>query len=412
MPAVPFKQWLATALQSTTCTSPEYISAALQIAAALSQQIVTAELHANDPNARWDLPPPFPTSCIDWSSCITVSLANGNGDGELNHSKLEPLSIREPFDRSIDDVLGMFAEDFAGENNLQRPLHDTHNEAAAGNNFGEISCMNIADANFIYSNGSQAEGPMEKLLRIYSLGLVFYQLFSGGKLPPPELLVVFSPNGGFMSIAKGSGANNELDVGESSDNNQYDTKSSQRGFVGALDSFANALQMSDACADEEGSSFNSFDGNSKRQLSDSFNSFDVSHGTDPQSRNKRQSSYRSIRQSALSTSFVRCEKPIDVLRMQGVPTAICDIVYNMIDCINGTLMGQESYSEMFDVARDLQLMLQKPAIYLDPLDTDKLLLAGLELDDTLFVREHELSSLRHAYDRSMAGSAELAIDRS
>jgi predicted ATPase len=95
--------------------------------------------------------------------------------------------------------------------------------------------------------------------------------------------------------------------------------------------------------------------------------------------------------------------------MQGVPDSICDLIFNMIDCINGSLMRNESYSEMFDVMSDLRLMLEMPWRYLHPLDMDRVLQTGLELDETVFARDQEFASLQCAYQRSMSGSSELAI---
>eukprot|EP00956_Cyclotella_meneghiniana_P010264 scaffold14170_cov40-Cyclotella_meneghiniana.AAC.1 len=65
---------------------------------------------------------------------------------------------------------------------------------------------------------------------------------------------------------------------------------------------------------------------------------------------------------------------------------------------------------MSDVTFDLHLMLQKPSIYLDPLDKEKLVQVGLELDENMpFGRDEEFASLQNAYQRSMSGSSELAV---
>eukprot|EP00804_Cyclotella_cryptica_P019507 CCRYP_006660-RA/>CCRYP_006660-RA protein AED:0.11 eAED:0.11 QI:0/0/0/1/1/0.5/2/0/852 len=54
-------------------------------------------------------------------------------------------------------------------------------------------------------------------------------------------------------------------------------------------------------------------------------------------------------------------------------------------------------------------MIDKPSIFLHELDIAKLSSTGLELDDTIFVRDREFASLRGAYQRSVLGSPELAI---
>jgi ABC-type multidrug transport system fused ATPase/permease subunit len=81
----------------------------------------------------------------------------------------------------------------------------------------------------------------------------------------------------------------------------------------------------------------------------------------------------------------------------------------MIDCINKDFMGNESYNEIVDVTYDLQLMLDKPSVFLYDLDIEKLSRNGLELDDTVFGRNDEFSSLQSSYRRSLLGSPELAI---
>jgi len=96
------------------------------------------------------------------------------------------------------------------------------------------------------------------------------------------------------------------------------------------------------------------------------------------------------------------------LRIRGVPYPLCDVIQNMIDCVNGELMSNESYVNMSDVICDLQLMLDKPDIFLHGIDTTRQ--AGLELDETLlFQRDAEFQSLQDSYQRAVLGSAELAI---
>eukprot|EP00804_Cyclotella_cryptica_P002796 CCRYP_009345-RA/>CCRYP_009345-RA protein AED:0.19 eAED:0.19 QI:12/1/1/1/1/0.75/4/153/1027 len=64
---------------------------------------------------------------------------------------------------------------------------------------------------------------------------------------------------------------------------------------------------------------------------------------------------------------------------------------------------------MSDVTADLQLMIDKPSLFLHDLDVVTLSSSGLQLNDNLFMRDAELASLKHAYLRSISGSSELAI---
>jgi predicted ATPase len=100
---------------------------------------------------------------------------------------------------------------------------------------------------------------------------------------------------------------------------------------------------------------------------------------------------------------------VDGLRMKGVPYSLCDLIRNMIDCVNGDFMGNDSYSDLVDVTCDLQLMLDKPLVYLHDLDVGKLLLTGLDLNNTVFEQNDEFASLQSAYLRALSGSSELAI---
>ncbi|KAL3778189.1 hypothetical protein ACHAWO_013062, partial [Cyclotella atomus] len=457
MSAVSFKQWLA-ALQSTTCTSPEYISAALQIAAALTEQIVTSELHANDqdPNGEFEcsLPLPFPISRIDWSSFMTVYLHNVQvvneglreslrGEASRQSSPLEPLLLDAPYDSDDGGLLGLIAEDLERLSNNYEELYDedlkiedVHNAGAAAgvadeDDVGEGSedahlsnYLNVASAKLFSDNtGSQAQVSRERIQRIYSLGLVLYQLFSGGRLPPSELLVVSSPNGEFIKSVDAYASNQEGAAGEELEpGDEYDLAAwrsqcpsvntthsdehdlaagksrcssvdalaaggSRCSSVNAYDSGANdvARQLSQGSGESSAKCL----GSVKRRVDDSplgnmpgysrESSYDDSHCSSLQGVKKQSTSSRLMKQSIASSRILHCEEPINLLRLQGVPAPICDLIYNMVD------------------------------MYLDPLDTDKLLLTGLKLDDTLFVRDYEFSTLRHAYEQSMTGSSELAI---
>eukprot|EP00985_Skeletonema_marinoi_P011488 scaffold5474_cov81-Skeletonema_marinoi.AAC.1 len=81
----------------------------------------------------------------------------------------------------------------------------------------------------------------------------------------------------------------------------------------------------------------------------------------------------------------------------------------MLDCINGTLSGDDAYQSMSHVRDDLQLMLERPAIYLYDQDMGRLSMTGLQLGDTVFGRNEELSSLKECYRRSVSGKTEFAF---
>lgn len=131
--------------------------------------------------------------------------------------------------------------------------------------------------------------------------------------------------------------------------------------VNAYDSGANdvARQLSQGSGESSAKCL----GSVKRRVDDSplgnmpgysrESSYDDSHCSSLQGVKKQSTSSRLMKQSIASSRILHCEEPINLLRLQGVPAPICDLIYNMVDSINGSLMGQESYSEMFDVAHDL-----------------------------------------------------------
>ena len=99
---------------------------------------------------------------------------------------------------------------------------------------------------------------------------------------------------------------------------------------------------------------------------------------------------------------------VEPLKAKGLPLALCDLIANMLGCINGNLSGGDAYQNISEVRDDLQLMLDKPAIYL--YDQDMILLSnagGLQFGETMFGRNAELSSMKDAYRRSVSGDNEL-----
>eukprot|EP00577_Skeletonema_sp_RCC1716_P020726 CAMPEP_0113398878 /NCGR_PEP_ID=MMETSP0013_2-20120614/15218_1 /TAXON_ID=2843 ORGANISM="Skeletonema costatum, Strain 1716" /NCGR_SAMPLE_ID=MMETSP0013_2 /ASSEMBLY_ACC=CAM_ASM_000158 /LENGTH=303 /DNA_ID=CAMNT_0000283697 /DNA_START=19 /DNA_END=926 /DNA_ORIENTATION=- /assembly_acc=CAM_ASM_000158 len=73
-----------------------------------------------------------------------------------------------------------------------------------------------------------------------------------------------------------------------------------------------------------------------------------------------------------SDSQNKCAVSVEPLKGKRVPVQLCDLIANMIDCINGTLSGDDAYQSMTHVRDDLQLMLERPAIYLYDQDMGRL----------------------------------------
>eukprot|EP00986_Skeletonema_menzelii_P000224 scaffold59_cov144-Skeletonema_menzelii.AAC.7 len=102
-----------------------------------------------------------------------------------------------------------------------------------------------------------------------------------------------------------------------------------------------------------------------------------------------------------------CSISVEPLKEKGVPVSLCDLIANMLNCAEGTLRNDDAYNDMSEVRDDLQLMLDKPSIYLHDQDMGLLSTAGLQIGGTLFGRNAELSTIKEAYRRTMSGDSEL-----
>lgn len=169
------RQWMdkTLQLQSKNGLSQEYIAAALQIAISLTEQVKKSCSEDSG------LPPPYPMSRIDWTDSIEVSFEKRD---YLERSREELLSTNASAPSDLQNEKG---DGGADEGTLSIPPHLN---------------LNVAGAKIVY-NGQINESylsnnPNDELQKIYSLGLVFYQVFSPGQVPSAsELLVVSSPDG-------------------------------------------------------------------------------------------------------------------------------------------------------------------------------------------------------------------------
>ncbi|KAL3799122.1 hypothetical protein HJC23_002250 [Cyclotella cryptica] len=331
-----------------------YLASSLRIAVSLSDQLCSSE-----ELAEFGISDGLPPCGVDWAERVAVHLhARSDNDGAESLFS-QPVSFSdegfnsgsEAFKRedlvALLDSIGAEDElDF--ENSDSRAMNVSHkNEQISGtswiqdiafphvhsatlstdDNFANTASLNIDDGNSMAI----------KLLQIHSLGLVLYEVFSGGTKPPKEVF----------------------------------------GAAAVLNpKFENILGED--------------------------------HEDDPSAIISRKKQHSSIFHAGDSGAFAS-NLFIEHLRNKGLPGQLCDLMFNMIDCINGDFRSSESYDKMSDVNHDLQLMLEKPHTYLHDMDMAKASLTGLELKHAVFVRETEYASLQCAYRRSVSGSPELAI---
>ena len=98
---------------------------------------------------------------------------------------------------------------------------------------------------------------------------------------------------------------------------------------------------------------------------------------------------------------------LEQLKLKGLPTSICNLIINMINSINGKISSNETYTSIYDVQTDLQLMVYKPNRYLYDLDVDKLAITGLlPLNEyELEIRSEEFGLLLQSYKRCISSSS-------
>ncbi|KAK1744417.1 putative AAA ATPase [Skeletonema marinoi] len=216
--------------------------------------------------------------------------------------------------------------------------------------------------------------------RIYSLGVVFYVLFSGGERPAAHFSTATEVVEQKLS-GKSDTETEELSQELSEDLDPLP-------FDQAPIDLAVELSLLDGIGDDE---------YVQDPLGD--NTFDDA----PQHPNpkKRQSSQQNLN---ISNS---CSVPVESLREKGLPSPLCDLVANMLDCTNASLSGEDSYQSMSDVRNDLRLMLDNPNTFLRDLDMTKLSTTGSQFIEKMFGRNVELSTIKDAYRRSISGDCGL-----
>jgi hypothetical protein len=208
---------------------------------------------------------------------------------------------------------------------------------------------------------------------------VFYQIFSGGEHPPN------------LEHAKGEGEENPESSHRSSEALSQELLENleplpfDQDHGGTID-LAGALSILDDVEEE----FNLLDDNVRGD--------NLFNHPNPKKRHTAQNGcFNNM-----------CAVSVEPLKAKCLPRALCDLVANMLDCANGTISQDDTYRKMADVRDDLQLMLDKPSIYLYDQDMGRLSATGLQFGDRALGRNAELSTIKDAYRRSVSGESELA----
>ena len=293
------RDWIKTAKAcsgNTTRQSPKYIDACLRIAASVARQIGDAE--ETSPEDLVSLP----RNIGNWADYIRVKLR-------------------------------------------EHGTHDVYEEA------NRSAIYNIDSAELITPGILKNSGGKRDLLsleerrrRIYALGMVFYEMFSGSKtvrLPPREISELKEDS----SVAETEDLNAKLesfldffDVKESFERDGIDEPWSdieeEEGLV-QLD-----VHEKEEDSDEELKEFarsllptcHSVDLTNRLRLDENNitdNALGLSESTSPDET-------KSKRKSLSETSNVSIQLGL------SIPVPLCDLITNMLDCVNGDFSGEES----------------------------------------------------------------------
>lgn len=369
---------------SFVVSSDAYLKPALKIAHSLADQICKAEEYASIQvqNHRvenycsiFSQSQYLPDASFAWSDRITVWLSREFGPSckERGPSQSQSSNVKLPSESksiqnnpNFDESRRLIFEEVE--------IDGDELQGNAGKQMeGKLSFHNVElvelspPQNYDGTNGDLSEHSG----RICSLGLVFYELFSGGQRPP------------------------EL-VSKSCDEKSSENDASGENYDPLPANFnCNPLELGNAL---------SIIGNLSNN--DDILSKEVNGLDNLRNDRKKTRTFADMKKSPCALSGVSVEP----LRMQNLTSSLCDLVANMIDSINGDFCGDGAYQRMSDVRSDLLLMLEKPDQFLRNLDLEKLSVTGLKINETVFGREGEFASLQQSYHRTIStSSSEFAI---
>ena len=361
--------WPPEIRRSLALSSEDYLRSALRVALSLADQFCLNKADGRRRDENDGRPPrrPLPAPGNDWADRAVVHLSGDGNDNRIvvGCDDLPPCDASSSFRPFLFDVAryGVDVEPLELQAALNHLIPDqsictreeTYDQAAAGSvEAGRPNiapCHDVAWAEILPSSteyeSCDDDGDRDEIHRICSLGLVFYEIFSGGERHP------------------------ETEVVSGETLSWYDKAS-------AID-FSHQLNFTDHHDDIGDSSIRTSDVH-----------------TLPRKKKSPQ-----ILSTVDSISFA--------LKRKGVPISLSNLIGNMLDCVNGDLCGREAYRTMSDVRSDLRLMLDKPDRFLYDMDVETLAVTGLQLHEAVFERTMDFSDLHNSYMRSISGENEFAV---
>ena len=320
-------QWPINVRNSLALCSGEYLMLALRVALSLAEGICEAE----DEVARGDRTKVWPAPRTNWSDRVQVCLS------------LDGTNIKQ--------------NAFKFKNAVFMPLQTDE----------------------IASDGLRIRDNMQ---RIYSLGIVFYEIFSGGQRPPELQKRSNNAKGGGKLDDETAEVISQEWSPEASENFDFlDTNNDGSDIV----DLADKLHTLDGMNPDTGDLFSDIEGD------------EIVNNQITQKRQVKRSDYQ------------LGDMTVEPLKAKCIPRSVCDLIANMLDCGCDNRGGDDTYRKMSEVRDDLSLILEKPATYLYDKDMGKLSLSGLQLGDAMFGRNAQLSAVKNAYKRSLSGRNEMVM---
>ncbi|KAK1734958.1 putative ATPase [Skeletonema marinoi] len=324
-------QWPANVRNSMALCSDEFLISALRVARSLAEQISEAEDNIAERENNSDSDDEdhslLPAPGINWADKVQVHVTS---DGAANV-----------------------------------------NNGVSNNLLFSIEKADFSPDDMSYKGQSESEDGMR---RIYSLGLVFYEIFSGGERPEE----IEQPKGGGEESHAYKTEVIFQELSQETSEHNVDPLPPIDDVDG--DSFDVANIFDDVIEDED-----------EYNLCNDILGDDFFNAENPRKRQTQSCHYKVY------------DVSVEPLKAKFLPGPLCDLVANMIDCANGNPSSEDSYHKMSEVRDDLQLMLDKPAIFLYDQDMGR---AELQFGDRMFGRNAELSTIKDAYRRSAADGSE------
>ena len=292
------------------------------------------------------------------SASVTESNHYDN-DTSSRHSQMKPSANAFAYNNSYD-----FNPAKSSDNTLDSASASHHQV-----NYLEIESALICPKN---KHVNKPSSQPRTSRQIFHLSLVFYRLFSGGDTPPSTLMTLASLPRAFVSLCTMTLVKNG--TASNGNNSSSYNHSNNNGYANMNN-----------------------DNQDDRSLSN-------------QSNSKRH-------QGPARKEIGLCQISCEYLLLSGVPSPLCHLIFNMMDCVHGDFAENDCYSNFNDIISDLRLMMDKPDKFLwgfqtmimdqsstSSSGTQFQLLSGMDIS-----RHKEFESIGSSYRSCLSGYSQVVI---